>query len=237
VSVNVLGDRVNDDISAERKRVLEEGAHKSVVDDQLGVVLVGNISDSLDINETQRRVGGSLDPDELGVGADDRGNVGGIGKINKGNLNSEGRGDLGEVTVSTSVNVVHRDNVGSSRKRADNGGGGGRSRGEGQSMLGTLESSDSGLKGVARGVSTAGVVEAVVLASAVLLEGSRERQGRNDGTGDGVGVLSSVDGAGAKVSLEDVLGVVVGEKLGRHDDVIYGYWVEKLSWDEGDSGN
>ena len=45
-------------------------------------------------------------------------------------------------------------------------------------------------------------------------------------TGDGVGVLSGVNGAGAKVSLENVLGVVVGEKLGRHD-YDCGVWVLK----------
>jgi len=167
VSVNVLGDRVDNDISAERERVLEVGAHEGVVDDQLGVVLVGNVSNGLDINEAQRGVGGGLDPDELGVGADDSGDIGGISKVNKGNLDSEGRGDLGEVTVGASIDVVDRDNVRSSREGADDGGGGGRSRREGQSVLGALEGSNGGLESVARGVSAARVVESLLLAEAI----------------------------------------------------------------------
>ena len=43
-------------------------------------------------------------------------------------------------------------------------------------------------------------------------------------TGDGVRVLSGVDGASAEVGLEDVLGVVGGEELGGHD---YKVWVLK----------
>ena len=71
VSVDVLGDRVNNNISAQGKGVLEEGRHEGVVDNQLGVVLVGNLGNGLDIDQTEGGVGGGLDPDELGVGADD----------------------------------------------------------------------------------------------------------------------------------------------------------------------
>lgn len=163
VSVNILCDRVDNDISAERKRILEERAHESVIDDQLGVMLVCNIRNSLDVNKAQGGVGRSFDPDKLGVWANDRGDIAGIGKVNESDLNSENRGNLGKITVGATVNVVHRDDVRSSGEGADNSRSGSRSRGEGQSVLGTLKSSDGGLESMARGVSTARVVESLWL--------------------------------------------------------------------------
>lgn len=163
VSVDVLGDRVDNDISAQGERVLEEGGHEGVVDNQLGVVLVGNIGNGLDVDQAEGGVGGGLNPDELGVGTDDRGNIGSIGKIDKRDLDSEGRGDLGEVAVGASVDVVDRDDVGSSREGRDDGGSGGRSGREGQTVLGALQSSNGGLKGVAGRVSRTGVVESLLL--------------------------------------------------------------------------
>lgn len=106
VSVDVLGDRVDNNVGTELERVLEEGRHEGVVDNELGVVLVGNLGNGLDVNETEGGVGGGLDPDELGVGADGLGNVGGILEIDKGDLDVEGAGDLGEVAVGASIDVV-----------------------------------------------------------------------------------------------------------------------------------
>lgn len=39
-------------------------------------------------------------------------------------------------------------------------------------------------------------------------------------TSDGIGVLASMDGTGAELGLEDVLGVVVGEVLGHCEYVL-----------------
>lgn len=49
-------------------------------------------------------------------------------------------------------------------------------------------------------------------------------------TSDGVGVLSGVNGTSAKVCLVNVLGVIVGEELDRHD-VMYEGWVLGRVWD------
>lgn len=51
--------------------------------------------------------------------------------------------------------------MGASGQGADDGGSGGRSRGEGKTVLGTLQGSDGGLEGLAGGVSAAGVVKAL----------------------------------------------------------------------------
>lgn len=161
MSVDVLGDRVDDNVGTELERVLEEGRHEGVVDNELGVVLVGNLGNGLDVDETEGRVGGGLDPDELGVGADGLGNVGSILEVDKGDLDVEGVGDLGEVAVGASVDVVDGDDVGAGGQGADDGGGGGRSGGEGKTVLATLQGSDGGLEGLAGGVSRAGVVKAL----------------------------------------------------------------------------
>lgn len=164
MSVDVLGDRVDDDISTQREWVLEEGAHEGVIDHQLGIVLMGNLSNCLDIDQTQGGVGWGFHPDELGVGTDGRSDISSILEINEGHINSQGGGDLCEVAVSASIDVVHGDNVRSSRKRRDNGGSGGRSRGEGKSILGTFKGGNGGLECLTGGVSRARVIESLVTA-------------------------------------------------------------------------
>lgn len=111
MSIDVLGDRVDDDIGTQREWVLEVGTHKSIVDNQLGIVLVRDLSNGSDIDQTQGGIGRSLNPDELGVRADSGGKIGGILEVNKGDLDTHGRGDLCEIAVGASVDIVHRDDM------------------------------------------------------------------------------------------------------------------------------
>lgn len=164
MSIDILGDRVDDDISAQREWVLEEGTHEGVVDHQLGIVLMGNLGNCLDINQTQGGVGWGFNPNELGVGTDGGSDVGSILEVNKGHIDTQSGGDLCEVAVSAAVDVIHGDDVGSRSKRRDNGGGGSRSRGKSKSVFSTFKGGNGGLEGLTGGVSRARVIESLVMA-------------------------------------------------------------------------
>jgi hypothetical protein len=63
VTIDVLGDTVNDDIGTEVERVLDVRREESVVDNDEDTMLVGLSDNSSDIDEAQCRVARSLDPD------------------------------------------------------------------------------------------------------------------------------------------------------------------------------
>lgn len=65
VTVDVLGDRVDNEISTKAQWVLEVWAHKSVVDNQLGAMCVCLLSNSLDVDNTESGVGRGLNPNKL----------------------------------------------------------------------------------------------------------------------------------------------------------------------------
>lgn len=67
MTVDVLGNRVNNNIGTVVKRVLNVGTHKSVVDNDQDSMTVSDISNGLDINQAEGRVGRSFDPNELSL--------------------------------------------------------------------------------------------------------------------------------------------------------------------------
>jgi hypothetical protein len=153
VAINILGHGVNNEIGTVVQWVLDVGAHKSVIDNDLNTVLVGNVGNSPDIHQAESRVGGGLDPDELGLGADQLLHV----QLNgggEGDLDTVRRSNLGEVSVGTAVNIGDRNDMGASSKGLENVGRSGGAGGEGQSVLGMLESCNGLLKVItARGIS------------------------------------------------------------------------------------
>ncbi len=66
--VDVLGGRVDDDVGTVLKRPLAERRRKHVVDDDDGADLLGELADSADVDQLQRRVGRCLEEEQLGVG-------------------------------------------------------------------------------------------------------------------------------------------------------------------------
>jgi hypothetical protein len=67
VAVDILGDRVDDDIRAMVERVLHIRAEEGVVDHHQYAVLVSLGGYGSDIHEAERGVGWGLDPDEFGL--------------------------------------------------------------------------------------------------------------------------------------------------------------------------
>jgi len=68
VTTNVLGDGVSDHVGAEEKWVLVDWGHEGVVDNEKCAMTLASLSNLLDIENLQSRVGGRLKPDHLGVG-------------------------------------------------------------------------------------------------------------------------------------------------------------------------
>lgn len=151
MAINVLGHGVNNNIGTVVQWVLDVGAQESVIDNDLDAVLVGKVGNSPDIHQAKSRVRGGLDPNELGLGADQllhiHLNAGG-----EGDVDTVRRSNLGEVSVGTAVNIGDRNDVGASSKGLEDIGSSGGAGGEGQSVLGVLESCDGLLEVITAGV-------------------------------------------------------------------------------------
>lgn len=129
VPINVLGNTVHHDICAVLKRVLDVRAHEGVVDNNENTVLVGNSGNGRNVNQRKSGVRWCLDPNKLGLGLDQSLNIQ-LDTRGECDMDTVGLGDLGEVTVSTTVDIRNTDYVRASSKRLENDGCGCRSRAE-----------------------------------------------------------------------------------------------------------
>ena len=198
VTVDVLGDGVDDNVGTVVKWVLDVWGEEGVVDNNHDAVLVGLVGDSADIDQAESWVGWSLDPDELGLWGDVCGEVN-LDLWGEGNLDIVCLGDLGEVSVGSSVDVGNGDNVGALGQRLEDHSSGGRSGGESKSILGVLKGGNGLLEVVSVWVGGAGVlVLADWLSNTGLGVGGREGDGLDNSSGDWVVRRSSVDGEGAE---------------------------------------
>jgi hypothetical protein len=117
----------------------------------------------------------------------------------EGDLDTVGLGDLGEVTVSTTVDVGDRDNMAAGSKTLEDGGGGGGTGGKGESVLGVLKSSDGGLEvGTVRVGRSRILVLANWLANSGLSKGGGQGDRLDHGAGGGVMWGAGVDGEGTE---------------------------------------
>lgn len=146
VTVNVLGDRVDHNVRTVIQRVLDIGAHESVVDNNQNTVAVSNLCNGTDINKAQSGVGGSLNPDELSLIRTDQFLNILLDGGRESHVDTVGLGNLGEVAVGTTVHVGNRDDVGPSSQGLQNDGSGSGAGREGQGILSMLKSSNGFLK-------------------------------------------------------------------------------------------
>lgn len=198
VSVDVLGDGVDDNVGTVVEWVLDVWRQEGVVNNDHDAVLVSLLGNSTDVDKAEGWVGWSLNPDKLGVLGDVLGDVD-LNLWGEGNVNTVRLSNLGEVSVGSTVDIGDGDNVGASSQRLEDHSGGGRTRGECKSILGVLKSCDGLLKVVTVWVGGAGVlVLSNWLANSSLGEGGGEGDGLNNGTGDRVVRRASVDGESAE---------------------------------------
>lgn len=198
VAVDVLGDAVDDNVGAQVERVLNVGGQEGVVDDDEDTTLVGLGDDGADVDEAQGRVARTLDPDEAGVVGDVLTNVD-LDLGGEGHLDAVGLGDLGEVTVSATVDVGHGDDMAAGGKALEDDSSGGATAGEGEGVAGVLEGSDGGLEVVSVRVGGSRVLKlADGLANGRLGKGGGEGDGLDDSAGGGIVGRAGVDGQGTK---------------------------------------
>lgn len=101
---------------------------------------VGDLSNSLDIDQAEGRVGRSFDPDELSLIRTDQVLDVKLNGRREGDMDTVSGGNLGEVAVGTTVDIGDRNDVRARGQRLQDDGGGGRAGGESKGVLGILES-------------------------------------------------------------------------------------------------
>lgn len=117
MSIDVFGDGMNDDIRPVIQWVLNVRAEESIVDDHQYPMLMCDRGHLANIHESQCRIRGTFDPDQLRVvGADKRLDVD-LDGGSECDLHTMGRCDFGEVAVSATVDVGHGDHMRAGRER------------------------------------------------------------------------------------------------------------------------
>ena len=117
----------------------------------------------------------------------------GLGHVDPGHVDAHRRDQPIEDAKGAAVDVVARDHVIARAQQLQERHRGRAARAEGESEAAALERGDAALEHLARGVARARVLEAAVLAGAVLREGRRELDRRIHRAGVRVGRLRRVD--------------------------------------------
>lgn len=150
VAVDVLSDGVDDDVGAVVERVLDVGAHEGVVDDDEDAMATGDVDDGADVDQAEGGVGGSLDPDELGLVVADQVLDVQFDSRGEGDVHAVRSSNLSEVAVGATVDVGDGDDVRPGGEGLEDVGSGGGAGGEGESIFGVLEGSDGLLEVVTK---------------------------------------------------------------------------------------
>ena len=122
------------------------------------LVLLNDIRNSPHINNLQGRVGRRLNPDHLGVWSDGGGHLGRVGGVNERCLQVQLGGDLPEVAVGPTVQVVHRHDVVPGLEEQGDGVGGGQAAREGDGVLAAVQGGQAGLQDIPGGVSAPAIL-------------------------------------------------------------------------------
>lgn len=208
VAVHVLGQAVHHDVSPEFQGPLEVAREKGVVHNKENVrMLLGNLSNSLDVDNFQCWVGGTLHPHHLSVWSNGGFNILGICSIYKARLNVHPCSHLPEVSVSSSVKVIHRDNVVSGTQEVGDGGGCCQAAGEDAGVLGTVQRGQTSLQYASGRVSAAAVLVHLEVSGGVLLKGGGHGdRGHHGHGGPLLGLLTNMERLGGK------MGIILSER-------------------------
>ena len=102
---------MDDNVGTVIQRVLDIGAEKGVVDDDHDAIAMCHGRHVADIHQAEGRVAWALNPDQLGfIRSDQLGNVD-FDAGRERNLNPVGRSHLGEVSMSSTVDVRNGDHM------------------------------------------------------------------------------------------------------------------------------
>ena len=211
VPVDVLGDRVDDDVRAELQRALEDGGRERVVDDDHDAVLLGELADRLDVRDAPGRVRGGLEVDHLGVVADGLRDLLDLRRVDGGGLDAVLRDGLEEAHGAAVQRVAPDHVLARVHERPHGARDGAHAGAERRARDAALHLGDELLELVHGGVAEARVDVALLLAReqvGALLDVVEDERGRLE-DGEDVRVadvgLGAVEGAGHR----DVLVLVL----------------------------
>jgi len=219
VTVDVLGDAVKNDISAQIKRILEDGTGEGVIADKDSTGLMSDLGNLSKIGHSGKRIAGGFDVDNLGLTlADGSTNLLGIGGIDDIGLDAKASKD---VTKEVSRRAVH--NLGahgvitSVHEGEDGTSNGGHTRGKSDTGSTVLKLNHSALELLnGRITDTAINVTLTLLAKKISTHLSiiKDESGSlEDGEGVGVHAMSLIRTSSWSLTSVDTLGIL---SLKRH---------------------
>ena len=160
VAADVLCQRMGHDIGAEEKRVLVHGGHEGVVDNKESAVGFALFSNHRDIEDFESRVGGRLEPDHAGVGAQEFAERLRVAKVLEGDLNvGVGSKNLVEVTLGATVDIIDAKNMIALLTEVHESNVSGHSRAASEGVVGVLKRGQLALESETGGVAATSVVE------------------------------------------------------------------------------
>src|SRR5262245_1947969 len=200
VAAEVLRRRVQDDVGAERERLLQVRRGERIVGDDHRADGVRRLGGGADVDDVQHRVRRRLEPDNARALVEVRGEVLvdllGLHPLELVALRPV---DLREHAVDTAVDVGHGDDAVAGLEQVHQRGGRAEAGREGDAVLRSLERGEADLQRGARGVRDPGVVVALVLADGLLDERRRLVDRDRDRPGCGIRLLAVVDRARLEV--------------------------------------
>ena len=159
VTVDVLGDRVEDNIGTVVERGLDVGGEEGVIHNHQRAELVCDVRDRADVHERERGVAGGLNPDQLRVRVllEQIAELA-LDVVCEGGGDVVCGGDLSEGAVGTTVDIGNGDNVRVRGESLEDNRDSGQAGGEGEGVRRILKGGDGMLEVVAVGVQGARVL-------------------------------------------------------------------------------
>jgi hypothetical protein len=198
VAVQIFGHGMDNDARAELDGLLEVRSEERVVDDEDGFVRVGDARDGGDVSDFHRGIRGRLDVDHARVGLG--GPLDGLGRtsVNKTEFEAELNEELSGQAEDATVDGFGDDGVIAGAQETEDGVNRGHAGSEDVGLRAAFEARHGALERLAIGMLGARVVEAFVFAEGGLHVRGSLVDGRNDGAGGWIRLLSDVDGIGGE---------------------------------------
>jgi len=204
VSVEVFCDAVEDNVSAEDERVLEDRRSEGVVDDEDSASLVGDLGDLAQVSHSSERISGSLDIDDLSLALlDAAADLLGVGSVDDGGLHAIAAEDVAKEVDSRSVHNLAADSMVTSLEEGeDSTRNSAHSRGKGNAVLAVLQLSNGHLKLLNSGIAHTRIDVALALLAKEISAHLRVVKDKGAGLEDREGV-----------GMKDMLLVTAGNRL------------------------
>ena len=198
VSVEEFRGRVDHHVGAEFDRTLKIWRHESVVDHDLDAVPVAEFADGAEIAELHQRIGRRLQKHQPGVLLECPLHVVDVGSIDVGKCQTKVDEDLIEQARRPAVEIVAGNDVVACFEHRSNGVDRRHPTGEHARCRSALERRQIRLQPVARRIRYARVFVTFMLADFFLNVSGSRVDGHSDSAGNGVRLLSGMDGVGCK---------------------------------------